>query len=393
MMTVKVQKYNAQTTVVLVSVFLMTFLSRNIVAVTIVLCSLLYSSSVFREARYLGYRRSEVKWLILYLLSFAVSCIFSINHITSVREFLVECLIYLWLIVMFVASSKYGLANHIIQAYIISSCLISLLFTGAHLLKISSLSFVDNVELVKTWNHFCFYVGAAAVILFVRFIRRHSVLSILGILLIFLAIGLATGRGATISIIVACLVVYLETSTNSWKRKALVVIVALLMIFTYQHYSHYIEQVANIFDPTSSFSNRERYAMWQACLEMFRDHPFGVGIGNWADVYNAQYRRTTLIYPHAHNFFLQTLCELGMLGGISTIGLFGNSIWTTAKNYFRYNNYVSLCIHGVLIYSVVDLMFNNPLNNSKPLILLFTMFAIGYSENIHPIVTTLNIRL
>ncbi|GIK55187.1 MAG: O-antigen polymerase [Chloroflexota bacterium] len=66
----------------------------------------------------------------------------------------------------------------------------------------------------------------------------------------------------------------------------------------------------------ANYAVLERLAHWQAALDMARDHIWlGVGFGNYEPVY-AQYALINWPYPlgHAHNYYLNTLAETGVLG-------------------------------------------------------------------------------
>jgi O-antigen ligase len=85
---------------------------------------------------------------------------------------------------------------------------------------------------------------------------------------------------------------------------------------------------------------RERLLFWKNSLEMFRDHPLGVGLGNWQihfpkyglqkfnsfPIENGLY---TLQRPH--NDFLWSLCETGILGFVAFAGIFGILIYQSAR--------------------------------------------------------------
>ncbi|MBV9324213.1 MAG: O-antigen ligase family protein [Chloroflexi bacterium] len=61
----------------------------------------------------------------------------------------------------------------------------------------------------------------------------------------------------------------------------------------------------------------ERMAHWQAGWYMFLDHPWlGVGAGNYAQAYPAYYV-SSWVEPlgHAHNYYINMLAELGVVGG------------------------------------------------------------------------------
>jgi O-antigen ligase len=69
----------------------------------------------------------------------------------------------------------------------------------------------------------------------------------------------------------------------------------------------------------------ERMAHWQAGWYMFLAHPwFGVGAGNYAQAY-PQYFVGSWIEPlgHAHNYYLNMLAELGVVGGALLLLLLG----------------------------------------------------------------------
>jgi O-antigen ligase len=69
----------------------------------------------------------------------------------------------------------------------------------------------------------------------------------------------------------------------------------------------------------------ERMAHWQAGWYMFLDHPWlGVGAGNYAAAYPQYFVgswREAL--GHAHNYYLNILAELGIVGGSLLVLLLG----------------------------------------------------------------------
>ena len=69
---------------------------------------------------------------------------------------------------------------------------------------------------------------------------------------------------------------------------------------------------------SENFSVVERMAHWQAGWYMFLDHPWlGVGAGNYAEAYPNYYVSTWLDpLGHAHNYYLNMLAELGIVGGL-----------------------------------------------------------------------------
>ncbi len=69
----------------------------------------------------------------------------------------------------------------------------------------------------------------------------------------------------------------------------------------------------------------ERMAHWQAGWYMFVDHPwFGVGAGNYGQAYPEYFVSTWRdALGHAHNYYINMLAELGLVGGCTLLLLLG----------------------------------------------------------------------
>ncbi len=81
----------------------------------------------------------------------------------------------------------------------------------------------------------------------------------------------------------------------------------------------------------ANYSVLERLAHWQAAREMVRYHPvLGVGFGNYEDVYPG-YALLNWPYPlgHAHNIYLNTLAETGIIGFLAYAALWVSVLWNT----------------------------------------------------------------
>jgi O-antigen ligase len=73
----------------------------------------------------------------------------------------------------------------------------------------------------------------------------------------------------------------------------------------------------------------ERFAHWQAAVEMWAEHPWrGVGLGNYEVVY-PRYRLPGWDEPlgHAHNYYLNIGAETGLLGFLAYLVLWGTVVW------------------------------------------------------------------
>lgn len=82
-----------------------------------------------------------------------------------------------------------------------------------------------------------------------------------------------------------------------------------------------------------SYSVIERLAHWQTAVNMARDHPWlGVGFGNYAAAYpDYAFPNWPLALGHAHNYYLNVLAEVGVLGLLAYAALWIVVFWHTFR--------------------------------------------------------------
>ena len=77
----------------------------------------------------------------------------------------------------------------------------------------------------------------------------------------------------------------------------------------------------------SEKSSNGRFQYWSDAYESIQDHPiFGAGLGNWkiASIsYGKEHVKGYTVPYHAHNDFIHVFAEVGILGGIAYLSLFG----------------------------------------------------------------------
>ncbi|MBZ0295356.1 MAG: O-antigen ligase family protein [Anaerolineae bacterium] len=146
----------------------------------------------------------------------------------------------------------------------------------------------------------------------------------LAFVLLFLALILGQGRMAIIGTLVAlAVVIYLLVPTGKWRRIAWVALVAVTVF-----------ELVLIFNPAErerleardEISFTTRLYMWQASLEIVRDHPLtGVGMNMYRTrVVRDQYPvpgYENRVLPHTHNEMLQLGTDLGVPGLILFVAL------------------------------------------------------------------------
>ena len=134
---------------------------------------------------------------------------------------------------------------------------------------------------------------------------------------------------------------------------------------------------------------KERLLFWQNSIEMFWEHPFGVGIGNWPihfpkyglekfGSFEIQNGLHTLQRPH--NDFLGVLCETGILGFAAFVFIVGMVVYQlvslirTAPTQQERQMFVYLL--SALIGFVVIAFFDFPMERIEHQVILFLLFAI-----------------
>lgn len=114
----------------------------------------------------------------------------------------------------------------------------------------------------------------------------------------------------------------------------------------------------------ANFAVIERLAHWQAAYEMWADKPWlGQGVGNYAVVYPAFYIPPwTEALGHAHNLFLNTLAETGIIGLGAYLLFWGQAVWLTLQATRRSTGIwrgVGVGTLGVLVHLHMHNFFDN----------------------------------
>jgi len=134
---------------------------------------------------------------------------------------------------------------------------------------------------------------------------------------------------------------------------------------------------------------KSRMLFWENSLEMFREYPLGVGLGNW-QIYFPKYGLGkfnsydmvagihTLQRPH--NDFLWILCETGILGFTAFIAIFGIFIYQslslikTAGS--QYERQLFVYLFAAVIGFMFIAFFDFPMERIEHQIVLLLIFAI-----------------
>ncbi|MDG2267632.1 MAG: O-antigen ligase family protein, partial [Alphaproteobacteria bacterium] len=139
--------------------------------------------------------------------------------------------------------------------------------------------------------------------------------------------------------------------------------------------------VSNYSEDTS-LSQRLRY--YKAAFESFKKYPIhGIGIGGW-EIESVKYESlflTDFVVPyHAHNDYLETIAETGLIGFILFYGSIFYLFFLTIKNIFfrdKSENKIFLFFVLVALTSyLIDSLFNFPYDRTFQQIYLFFLLSI-----------------
>jgi len=105
----------------------------------------------------------------------------------------------------------------------------------------------------------------------------------------------------------------------------------------------------------------ERGTFYQDALKLWKDYPvFGAGGGAWQSLYE-KYQNNPYTSRQAHNFFLQTLVEVGLVGTLMLLFIIGVVFYHFLRSFWkktdesRYPNLIFYTIVvAILIHSIID---------------------------------------
>lgn len=162
-------------------------------------------------------------------------------------------------------------------------------------------------------------------------------------------------RGAWLAVPV-CLVLY----GLIYLRKKPKLVLSLILVFCMLgSMIYFVPAIENRFNSIGDLkANSERLLLWQSAIHMFLDHPLtGIGAGNFKQVYQKQYISPLAKEPglmHAHNDYLHSLAETGIIGFLGFITLFGYLLYFMVKHYKKDSNLWALIGFLVIINFLVQ---------------------------------------
>ncbi len=230
--------------------------------------------------------------------------------------------------------------------------------------------------------------------------RWQRILAIVTMLVLVLAVLLTQSRGAIIALVVGLAV----TTGLIWRKlgwvwlaSGVVALVALLLKG---------DSILNALFTTNTsngdvVSMSARIELWSRAIYAGVDFPFtGIGLGQFPDTVQKLYPPTRLVLseqiPHAHNFYLQTLAEMGYPGLIvhsSFIMILIFVLVQHIRHKQQHARHLAIGLLGTLAvfltHGIVEAPNDSPLSAIVLWGLFGTMMAVGlsnvhiYQEDIH----------
>ena len=179
---------------------------------------------------------------------------------------------------------------------------------------------------------------------------------LLSALLIIIALILTKSLGAWLSLIV-CLIILFFISYNNLRNKKIIiaasaVCIAFILLFIILNRW---ERLMDMNNPQNSITQRINY--WRTAIGVIKDHPFfGVGPGNFQEVFLKYKVGLSTNTRYAHNIFLHQWAETGLLGIIGILFF----ITSILKQYKPQNKYIFFACLAFLLHNLIDNSFLIP---------------------------------
>jgi len=201
-------------------------------------------------------------------------------------------------------------------------------------------------------------------IIYLFFSRRLNPAFRIIFILLFVAFMLATGsRGPILSLLLVSLA-YLFFTFNRNFLKVGAFIFVLLIAFPVLKSSLDISKLGNVDRILMNFSSHgikkqstsARVVFNARSIDLVKNHPFGVGAGNWQMMANKEHPDHLIRHEYPHNIFLEIFSEYGLLTGVVFFLLIIRVLY---KCIFRISSYSQEQGEYIMVYYLFLFYFLN----------------------------------
>ncbi|MBC7475154.1 MAG: O-antigen ligase family protein [Candidatus Sericytochromatia bacterium] len=190
--------------------------------------------------------------------------------------------------------------------------------------------------------------------------------------LIFLqsiALILTRSRGGILAFIFGILLLIIFDKKSS---KLVFVPLSAIFLIIILNLKKYFELLKTITD-LSYGSNIGRVNIWKTSIDIIKDYPLGVGILNYETIYKKYYVTGQEYLPHAHNWYLQTCIESGILATIVFFSFYFSLIIYLLKNLPKKYFNISVSLICFSIFNLTDYV----LTDTRICLLITTIIYLG----------------
>lgn len=169
--------------------------------------------------------------------------------------------------------------------------------------------------------------------------NREQIFNYFGILVTIYALVLSSKRGPLLATLIAIAITYIISSKKNVTKRIIIMLVVVSVIYgLYTLLLPYVPGLSTIVDKTENLQNSSagimngRYSLWSIALKMFASSPIiGHGYGSYSAISMLQSAITT----SAHNYYLQIVSELGIIGFVLYIIAFATAIMFTIRALYK----------------------------------------------------------
>ena len=196
--------------------------------------------------------------------------------------------------------------------------------------------------------------------------RRQKLILTVIVVMLSACLAMTYSRGAFLTLGV---VFFIYGVIHDWRIFILFTLITALIIYSDSNFSY---RIISIFTETLDSSEGLRIGIWVSTIPMIADHPFtGVGWGAFKYIYpqyNYYLADTSITIYHAHNLYLNTAAEVGIVGAMAYFWFFFGTMFmalnlSANRRFKKIMDYVQ----GILLYCwiKIDAAIWQPLTKSK----------------------------
>jgi O-antigen ligase len=182
------------------------------------------------------------------------------------------------------------------------------------------------------------------------------------LILIFMALILATGsRGPVLSLLIT-LIIYLALNFHKLFFKLILVSLLFLGLIFTTNVSDKLSELGNVNRIFMNFSSRgvkkkstsARVVFNQRSLELLKEFPLGVGPGNWKEMVNKQKPYHLIRHEYPHNILLEIATEYGVLSALIFILILIDTLYLGVRKISNVNTNLYTLFFYIFVFYLIN---------------------------------------